>query len=61
MDNIRIAAIFGWVLIVGYIGTMAMYPYAFGSFAAGMAGMDSASLLRRLLSVGVIGVFVLIN
>lgn len=61
VKNIKIAAVIGWILIVGYIGTMAMYSYAFGSFAAGMVGLSGTSWLRRMLSVGVIGVFLLVN
>lgn len=61
VENKNIAGIVGWVLIVGYIGTMAMYAYAFGSFAAGMFGIEAAHFIRGLLSMGIVGVFVAIN
>lgn len=60
-ENKNIAGVVAWVLIVGYIGTMAMYAYAFGSFAAGIFGIDPSSVLRGLISVGIIGVFIGLN
>ena len=60
VDNQNIAGMVGWILVIGYIGTMAMYAYAFGSFAANIVPLE-ASLLRPLLSVSVIGLFVLVN
>ncbi|QKQ98340.1 amino acid permease [Candidatus Nanohaloarchaea archaeon] len=60
VDNENIAGIVGWILVVGYIGTMAMYAYAFGSFAANIFPM-SFSLLRPVLSVAIVAIFVLVN
>ncbi|WEL23378.1 Amino acid permease [Candidatus Nanohalovita haloferacivicina] len=60
VDNKNIAGMVGWILVVGYIGTMAMYSYAFGSFAANALPFTS-ELLRPVLSVGIIGLFVLVN
>ncbi|MFB6144167.1 MAG: APC family permease [Candidatus Nanohaloarchaea archaeon] len=60
VSNQNIAGMVGWILIVGYIGTMAMYAYAFGSFSARLIGAGS-SLLRGLISVGIIGAFVGVN
>jgi amino acid transporter len=33
LDDCDVAGIVGWTLLVGYVGAMAMYAYAFGSFA----------------------------
>ncbi|MDY6776450.1 MAG: APC family permease [Halobacteria archaeon] len=60
LSNTDIAGMVGWMLIVGYIGTMAMYAYAFGSFTSGLIGMESP-LARGAISVGVIFLFVAVN
>lgn len=61
ISNPNIAGIVGWVLIVGYIGSISMYAYAFGSFAAGLLGISSIAFVRPLISIGVIALFVGIN
>ncbi|PSP90807.1 APC family permease [Halobacteriales archaeon QS_4_69_34] len=57
------AAVVGWTLTVGYIGTMAMYSYAFGAFAEMMIGMSYLAGLpmRQLLSVGMVALFIGLN
>jgi amino acid transporter len=57
------SAVVGWTLVVGYIGTMAMYAYAFGAFAEMMIGAAylGGFPMRRLLSVGMVGLFVGLN
>ncbi|WP_247004615.1 APC family permease [Halosolutus gelatinilyticus] len=59
----RIAGVVGWTLVVGYIGTMAMYAYAFGAYTQMMLGVEYVWGLpsRQFLSIGVIAVFVGIN
>lgn len=61
LNNIKVAGLIGWVLIVGYIGTMAMYAFAFGSFATSLMGIEASSLIRRIFSVGIIGFFMFVN
>lgn len=61
VSNNNIAGMVGWILLVGYIGTMAMYAYAFGSFAAGLLGFGAGSLVRGVLSSGIIAIFVGVN
>ncbi|MFB6158230.1 MAG: APC family permease [Candidatus Nanohalobium sp.] len=61
VSNNNIAGMVGWVLLVGYIGTMAMYAYAFGAFGAELLGFSASSFFRGFLSVAVIAVFVGIN
>lgn len=60
VDNRHIAGMVGWILIVGYIGTMAMYSFAFGAFAVTLTGLE-APLLRPALSIGVLALFVGVN
>lgn len=61
VSNNNIAGMVGWILIIGYIGTMAMYAYAFGSFTAKAIGIPHHSPIRGLISVGIILQFLLIN
>jgi amino acid transporter len=57
------AAVVGWTLVVGYIGTMAMYSYAFGAFAEMMIGSSYilGFPMRRVLSVGMVFAFIGLN
>ncbi|WP_248516979.1 APC family permease [Salinarchaeum laminariae] len=62
--NSTLAGMTGWTLLVGYVGSMAMYAFAFGSFAVGLsvvpetvAGMG----VRPIVSVLAIGGFVGLN
>lgn len=61
VSNIKFAGVVGWILIVGYIGTMAMYAYAFGAFTADLVGLGTVALARPLFSVAVIAAFVAVN
>lgn len=61
VSNNNIAGTVGWILLIGYIGTMAMYSYAFGSFAAEILGFHARSIARVLLSISVIAVFTVVN
>ncbi len=60
-DNKKIAGLVGWTIILGYIGSMAMYAFAFGSFALGIFGLGASHLLRRITSISVILLFMFIN
>ncbi|HET7324321.1 MAG TPA: APC family permease [Halococcus sp.] len=57
------AAIVGWTLIVGYIGTMAMYAYAFGAFAEFLIGRSYIFGIsaRPLISALIVVVFIALN
>ncbi len=58
----NIAALGGWLLIVGYIGTLSLYAYTFGVYGSGMFG-DSAhgQALHHLLESGIILIFLGVN
>lgn len=57
----NLAGILGWIIVVGYIGTLALYAYTFGVYAADLAGRPDASLLRGILSSLIIFLFMAIN
>ncbi|WP_435344845.1 APC family permease [Haloarchaeobius sp. HRN-SO-5] len=59
--NENVAGLVGWTLIVGYVGTMAMYAFAFGSFAAELLAGATGTWLRIALSIGVVVVFTGVN
>lgn len=58
-----LAGMIGWTFIVGYVGTMAMYAYAFGGYATELAGVHTVSgvPLRPVVSVFTVAVFVGLN
>ncbi|QLG50782.1 APC family permease [Natrinema halophilum] len=57
------AGVVGWTLVVGYIGTMAMYAYAFGMYAQMLIGLEYVWGLpvRQFISVSVVAAFVGLN
>ena len=59
--NENVAGLVGWTLLVGYVGTMAMYAFAFGSFAADLLVGTSDTWLREALSTGIIVMFTGVN
>jgi len=56
-----IASFVGWSVIVGYIGTLALYAYTFGSYGAAMLGFADDTAVRTLMAFGILTLFVLIN
>ncbi len=57
-----IAALGGWLLIVGYIGTLSLYAYTFGVYGGGMFGNNIYSgALKHLLESGIILIFLGVN
>ncbi len=61
-NNQSIAALGGWLLIVGYIGTLSLYAYTFGVYGSGIFGNNAHSIaLHHLLESGIILVFLGIN
>ncbi|HID01113.1 MAG TPA: amino acid permease [Piscirickettsiaceae bacterium] len=49
----RFAAIIGWFLLVGYVGTMALYSYTFGSYGSALlsGGAPNSAAHHLLMSV----------
>ncbi len=58
----NIAGIGGWLLLVGYIGTMSLYAYTFGVYGAAMLGPRwDTPLMHHALATGVLLLFLAIN
>ncbi len=58
----NIAALGGWLLLTGYIGTLALYAYTFGVYGAVMLGdVDHGSPMQHVLESGVLLTFLGIN
>ena len=56
-----IAGIEGWTVIIGYVGTLALYAFTFGAYGADILGHPDSAVLRVFLSVSVLLFFFLIN
>ncbi len=62
VKNQNLAAIGGWLLLVGYIGTLALYSYTFGVYGTAMAGSSQySSAIQHFLASFVILLFLGIN
>ncbi|MFB6081921.1 MAG: APC family permease [Halanaeroarchaeum sp.] len=64
LDDATVAGMVGWSLLFGYIGSMAMYAFAFAEFTIGFSMIPSAVAgvaLRPIISVSAVGLFVLLN
>ncbi len=57
----NIAGIAGWTVIVGYIGTLALYAFTFGAYGAHLLGSSGSPGARMVLSAGVLLFFMLVN
>lgn len=57
----NIAGLGGWLLLVGYIGTMGLYAYTFGVYGAALLGSESNAAMHHLLESLVLLVFLSIN
>ncbi|MFB6106798.1 MAG: APC family permease [Halobacteriaceae archaeon] len=68
LSTSAVAGMVGWTLLFGYVGAMAMYAYAFGSFAVALTPPGAVAalpageaLLRPAYSVLAVGGFVALN
>jgi len=64
LNDDRPAAFVGWTLILGYIGSIAMYAYTFGAFSAEMIAEYlpvSKFIIRLVVSLLVLAIFLIIN
>ncbi len=57
----NISGIAGWTVVVGYIGTLALYAFTFGAYGAHLLGSSDSPAVRMVLSVGVLLFFMAIN
>ncbi len=57
-----IAAVAGWVLVAGYVGTLALYATAFGAYGATLvSGIGTPTLVSGALAALVLGGFLIVN
>jgi len=56
-----IAAVTGWTVVIGYIGTIALYAFTFGAYGADLLGYSGSVVVRHILSVAVILLFLFVN
>jgi hypothetical protein len=59
----NVAGIAGWLLLAGYVGTLALYAYTFGAYGSAMLGANVAKdpMLHKLLASAVLLIFMGIN
>ncbi|RMH00014.1 MAG: amino acid permease [Deltaproteobacteria bacterium] len=57
----NVAGIAGWTVIVGYVGTLALYAFTFGAYAAHFLGEADQGLVRPVLSAGILLFFMVVN
>jgi len=60
-NHLWISAITGWTVIIGYVGTLALYAFTFGAYGSDLLGFSGSVLVRHILSLAVILLFMLIN
>jgi amino acid transporter len=64
LGNSTVAGMVGWTLLFGYIGSMAMYAFAFGEFAAAFGVVPQTIIgvpSRPFISVSVVALFIGLN
>lgn len=57
----NVAGVVGWTVVVGYIGTLALYAFTFGAYGADLLGNAHSEFMRMGLSVAVLVFFMLVN
>lgn len=55
------AAVIGWLVIFGYISTLALYAYTFSSYAISSSDFASNFWIKKLIAIAVIAFFTFIN
>jgi len=56
-----LGALTGWTVIVGYIGTLALYAFTFGAYSSELIHTVESTWVRQMLSITIIILFSLIN
>ena len=56
-----VATITGWTVVVGYVGTLALYAFTFGAYGSELLGQAEMGSLRQVLSLGILLTFLAIN
>ncbi len=60
-DHPDIGGFVGWVVVAGYIGTLALYAFTFGAYGADLLGSAGSPAVRVVLSGFVLLAFMIIN
>ncbi len=60
-DKPWLAGIEGWTVIVGYVGTLALYAFTFGAYGADLLGSPGDGTVRLWLSLSVLLFFMWVN
>lgn len=56
-----VGALTGWLVIFGYVGTLALYAFTFGAYGGDLLGSAGDALVRMVLAAAVLLFFMLIN
>lgn len=63
--NTKLAGMTGWTFIIGYVGTMSLYAYAFGGYFVELVGIQSLPAiglpLRPVVTLAAVVIFVGLN
>jgi amino acid transporter len=61
--NTTLAGTLGWTFVIGHVGTMALYSYAFGGYFTDLVGVDTVAglPLRPLITFCAVAIFVGLN
>jgi uncharacterized protein len=57
----NIAGAAGWVLLAGYVGTLALYAFTFGAYGSAMISTSASPMVQRLLESMIVLVFLGVN
>ena len=57
----NVSGIAGWTVIVGYVGTLALYAFTFGAYGAHLLGEPGSATVRMALSALVLLFFMTVN
>ena len=60
-SNPNVAGIAGWTVVIGYIGTLALYAFTFGAYGAHLLGSSDSPTVRIVLSSAVLLFFMVVN
>ena len=60
-NQLHVAGLMGWTVIVGYVGTLALYAFTFGAYGADLLGSPGDNTVRMTLSIGVLVFFMIVN
>ena len=55
------SALVGWTVVIGYVGTLALYAFTFGAYGADLLGHSDDPALRMGLSAAVLLFFLIVN